>query len=89
MFVAVEQDLVVDLVGKDNQSMLAGDLQNTFQNFLGVQRTRRVIRVDHHNGFGIAGDLATDIVQIRIPLGRLITQIMYGHAARQAHGCCP
>ena len=52
MLIAVVQDLVVDLVGKDDQAMLAGDLQDPFQDLLRIQRPRRIVRVNDDDGLG-------------------------------------
>ena len=57
-------DLVVDLIGKDHQMVLLGDLGKLFQHFLGVDRPGRVVGIDDHDGAGGRGDEAFHLVGI-------------------------
>ena len=51
---AVVEHLVVDLVGVDDQLVLAGDLDDLLQQLVRVQRAGRVVRVDDDDGAGAA-----------------------------------
>ena len=53
----VIQNLVVDLVGEDDQVMLAGDLHDLQQQLFTVHRTGRVVGVDDHDPAGTRCDL--------------------------------
>ena len=81
---AVVQDLVVDLVGEQDQVVLARDLGELLQHFTRIDCTGRVVRVDHDHRPGVGSDLAADIVDIRVPVGLLVAQVVYGFAAGQA-----
>ena len=81
MFSTVIQHLVIDFIGKNHQVVLACQLDDLAQQGVRVKRTCGVVRVDHHNAFGIGCDLAFDIGQIRHPAIGLIAQIMHRGAA--------
>ena len=80
----VIQNLVVHLVGKYHQPMLACNRHNTHEQLIRIHRARRVIRVDHHDGLGARRDLGAHIVQVRHPALGLVAQVMHRRAARQA-----
>ena len=86
---AVHNQAIVDLIGEDDELMLPGDLDDLFQHLLRIQCAGRIVRVDDHDGLGLIGDLGLHIVDIRIPFGFLITDIMHGGASGQVHACCP
>ncbi|MNR06619.1 hypothetical protein D3C85_1226970 [compost metagenome] len=69
--------------------MLASQFQHAQQDFFGVHRAGRVVRVDDHQGLGVRGDLGLDVGQVRPPVGLLVAQVMHRIAAGQAHGCGP
>ena len=83
MLVAVHDQAVVDLVGKDHELVLAGDLDDALQNLLGVDGTRGVVGVDDHDGLGAAGDLGLHVGQVRVPLVLLVADVVDGVAAGQ------
>ena len=84
MLLALVQDLVVHLVGVDDQMMLAGNLDDFVQQIIRIQGTGRVVRVDDDDGTGLRIDLATDIVEIRQPPLGFIAQVMLRRATGQA-----
>ena len=53
----VVQDLVVDLVGEDDQRVLAGDLGDALEHLARVDRAGRVVRVDDDDRLGARRDL--------------------------------
>ena len=61
---AVVQRFVVNLIGKDDELVLARDLNNAAQQVVGVERARRVVGVDDNDGFGVERDLGADIVEV-------------------------
>ncbi len=85
----VVQDLVVNLVREHHQIVLARQFQHAQQHFLGIHRTRRVVRVDDDHGFGVGSDFGFDISQVRPPVGLLITQVVHRMTAGQGHGRSP
>jgi hypothetical protein len=82
---AVVEHLVVDLVGEDDQLVLAGDLDDLAQQLVGIQRAGRVVGVDEDDGAGGRADLAADVGQVGQPAGALVAQVMARRAAGEAH----
>ena len=62
MLLTVIQHLVVNLVRKQNQTMLARNLNHFQQNFFGVNSASRIVWIDHHNRFCAWCDFFTQIV---------------------------
>ena len=56
--------------------MFPCDLYDLLQDFLGIDSSCRVIRVDDNNGLGLICNLALNILNIRIPFGLLIADIV-------------
>ena len=80
----IVEDLVVDLVGKDDQAVLAGDLEDLLQQVIRIQRAGGVVGVDDDDGARALGDLGADVVQIRQPARAFITHVVHGRATREA-----
>ncbi len=80
---AVVQDLVVDLVGEDHQPVTARQVHNAVQDFPGVDGARRVVRVDDDHRPGAVGDLRGHVGEVRIPVRRLVADVVHGLAARE------
>src|SRR5690606_15032516 len=80
----VVEDLVVDLVGEQDQVVLAGNLHQLLQALPGVHRAGGVVRVDQHQRPGVGGDLGADVVQVGEPAGLLVAQVVHRIAAGQA-----
>ncbi len=85
MHVAVVQRLVVDLVGQDDQLVLAGHLDDLPEHALGIQRAGRVVRVDDDDRLGVARHLALDVLDVGHPVGLLVAQVVHRRAAGQGH----
>ena len=85
MLVAVHAQAVVDLVGKDHQLMPARDLDDAFEHLARIDRARGVVGVDDDEGLGRARDLGLHILQVGIPIGLFVAQIMHGMTAGK--GC--
>ncbi|MNC49426.1 hypothetical protein D3C75_986050 [compost metagenome] len=89
MLCLVVEDLVVDFVGKDDQVVLTGDLDDLFQQFFAVDRAGGVVRVDDHDATGTWSDFAANIVQIREPARFFVAHIVHGLAAGKRYGGGP
>ena len=89
MLGVVIKDLVVDLIGQNQQGVLPGDVHNLLQNLAGVHGTRGVIRVDHYDCFGALGDLGANILDGGVPVILFITEVMHGLAASQRGSSSP
>ena len=85
----VVQHLVVDLVGENDQLVLARQVDDLLQHGNRVQRAGGIVRVDDDDGFRVRRDLAAHVLDVGIPLVLLIAHIMHGIAARQADGGRP
>ena len=89
VFVAIHAQTVVDLVGKDHQLMPARDLDDALEYLARVDRPRGVVGVDDDEGLGRARDLGLHILQVGIPIGLLVAQIMHGMTAGKGCACRP
>ena len=89
MFLSVHNQPVINLIGKNHKLMLPGDIHDLLENLPGIQRSGRIIRVDNNDGFRPVGDLFADIVDIRVPVRLLITDIMHDFPACQRGTCRP
>ncbi len=85
----VEQNFVVNFIGKYDQVVLTGNFQHLQQDFIRVHGAGRVVRVDQHHGAGFIGDFAAHVVQIRHPASAFITDVMHRATAGQSHGTGP
>src|ERR1039458_10367733 len=64
---AVDNQLVVNFIRKDNQIMLAGELGDLFQHRARTYRAGRVVGIDQHNPARPRRDLFLDVVEIGLP----------------------
>ena len=85
VLVAVHAEAVVDLIGKDHQLMPACNLDDALEHLARVDRARGVVGVDDDEGLGRARDLGLHILQVGIPIGLLVAQIVHRMAAGK--GC--
>jgi transcription elongation factor GreB len=46
MLVTVVKHLVVNLIGENNQAVMAGNINHPLQDFAGIERTCRIVGVD-------------------------------------------
>ena len=83
MLGVVVEDLVVDLVGEQQQLMLARQIDHLGEDFAAVDGAGRVVGVDHDQRLGALGDLRLQVGDVRLPVLRLVAQVMHGCAARQ------
>ena len=79
----VVEDFVVDLIGQDEEGVLAGHVHDLLQDLLGVHRAGRVIRVDHHDCLGALGDLGADVLDGGVPVVFLVAQVVHRLTAGQ------
>ena len=85
MLEPIHNQTIVDFVGENHELVLTRQVDNLLQHFLWIQRTGRIVRIDEHYGHGTIGDLLTHIVDIRVPVGLLVAQVMHGGAAGEIH----
>ncbi len=79
----VVEDLVVDLVGQEQQLVPAGQLHQLFEYLERVHGARRVVRVDDQQGLGLVRDLRLDVLDVGIPLVGLVAQVVHRRAPGQ------
>ena len=89
MLQAVHDEAIVDFVGEDDELVLARDVDDLLEHFLWVKCAGGVVRVDDDNRLGVAGDLGADVVDVRIPFGLFVAQVVHGGAAGQVHAGGP
>ena len=89
MGVAVIEDLVIDLVGVDDQLVLAGNLDDLLQQIHRIEGAGGIVGVDDDDGAGGRGDLGPNVVQVRQPARALVTEVVAGGAAGQGDGGGP
>lgn len=80
---------VIDLVGKEDQVVLPGHLDDLLQQFPGIQRAGGVVGVDDHDALGLVGDLGADIRHVGIPVRLLVADVMHRLAAGEGDGRRP
>ena len=85
----VHDQTVVDLIGEDDELMLARDIDDLLQHLARVERAGRIVRIDDDDGLGPVGDLGAHVVHIRIPFGLLVAYVVHGGAAGQVHAGRP
>ena len=78
---AVHDEAIVDFVGEDDELVFARDVDDLLEHFLWVKCAGGVVRVDDDNRLGVAGDLGADVVDVRIPFGLFVAQVVHGGAA--------
>ena len=76
----VVEDPVVDLVGQQQQVVLAGDLHDALQGLPRVHRAGGVVRIDDDDRAGLVRYLGAEIIQIRIPGGVLVAPVVDGRS---------
>ena len=69
--------------------MLLGQRHDLLERRLGVHRTRGVVGVDDHDALGARGDLRFHVLQVGLPAGFLVAEVVHGLAAGQGHRGCP
>ena len=79
----VVEDLVVDLVGQQQQLMLARQIGHLREDFAAVHRAGRVVRVDHDERLGAVGDLGLQVGDVGLPALGLVAQVVHRGAAGQ------
>src|SRR5690606_29802953 len=79
----VVEDLVVDLVGEHHQPVPAGQVEDALDDLLRIDGAGRVVGVDDDDGPGTVGDLRGHVVEVRVPVGLLVAQVVHGLAARE------
>ena len=86
---AVHHQPVVNLIGKQDQAVLSCQLGNLFQHLRRIHGAGGVIGVDDDDGLGVWRDFPAHILDVRVPVGGFIADIMDSCAASQYHGSCP
>ena len=63
--------------------MFSGKLDNLLQYLFRIECTGRVIRIDDNNRFCAVGDLLSHIINVRIPFGLFVADVVDGFSAGQ------
>ena len=79
----VEEDLLVDLVGEDDELVAPGDVDEALDRLPGVDRAGGVVGVDDHQGVGVLGDLRLDVGEVGVPAVLLVAPVVHRGAAGQ------
>ena len=83
MLETVHDEPVINFIGKDDQLMFSGKLDNLLQYLFRIECTGRVIRIDDNNRFCAVGDLLSHIIDVRIPFGLFVADVVDGFSAGQ------
>ena len=67
MGIVVDNQLVVNFIGKDDQVMSAGEFGDLLQHRARADRAGRVVGIDQHNAARPRRDLFPDVVEIGLP----------------------
>ena len=86
---AVHDQAVVDLIREDHELMLAGDLDDLLQDLARVEGAGWVVGVDDDDGLGAWGDLLPDVIEVGVPLGLLVAEVVHGRAAGEGRARGP
>jgi hypothetical protein len=70
----VVEDLVVDLVGHEDEFVPAGQVDDAAQDMVGIDRAGRVVRVDDDDRLGARRDLRREVLQIGRPVGAFVAE---------------
>ena len=89
MLQSIHDQTIVNLIGENNELMFSGNVDDLLQQFLWIKRSGRIIWIDDDNCLGLIRDFRADIVDIGIPFGSLITDVMHGGTASQIHAGGP
>ena len=65
---AVHDEPVIDLIGKDHESVLAGHRRDLQEGIVIVKRAGGIVWVDDDHGLGPGRDLAAHVVKVRHPV---------------------
>ena len=85
----LEQDLLVDLVGHDHELVPPGDVDESLDGLLAVDRAGRVVGVDDDQGVGVLGDLGLDVGQVGVPVVVLVAAVVDRGAAGEGDRAGP
>ena len=85
----IHDQTVVDLIREDHELVLSRKIDNLLKHFFRIQRAGRIVRIDDDDRLGLVGNLGTHVVDVRIPFGILIADVMHRGSAGQIHASCP
>ena len=85
----VVHDLVVDLVGEQDEPVLAGQRHDPLQAVARIHRPGRIVGIDHHNRPGAGGDPGGDVGDVGRPVRFLVAPVVHRAAAGQIGGRGP
>ena len=89
VFFTVHDKSVIDFVRENHKLMFSCKFNNLFKNFLRVEGTGRIVRVDDNDSFCLICNLASHIFNIRIPFRLFITYIVNSFTTGKCCGSCP
>ena len=85
----VIDNAIIDLIGKQDQIVFFRQLNNLHQYGFRVYGTCGIVGVDDHDSLGFGSNFLTNVFDVRIPVGLLITKVMNGSSPCQVDGCGP
>ena len=85
----IVNDLVINLIGKNDQFIFNRDLDNSLKDFARVNSSRWVVGVDDDNALSVGRNLFPDILEVRVPVGFLVTDIVNSLAPCQGSAGSP
>ena len=83
MFDAVVENLVVDLVGHDDEVVLAGDLNDFEKHVVRVHHARGVVGIDDDDALRARRHFGADVFDARNPAFRFVTEVVHGRSTRE------
>src|SRR5580704_7438376 len=81
----IKDQLVVNLIGEDNQAVPASKFKNLLQGALRVDRAGRIVGVDQQDGLGARVDLAFYVGDVRLPAVVFVQIIGVDRAVQLGH----
>ena len=89
MLFAIHNETVIDFICKDQKAEFSCNLDDLEKDFLRIENTGRVVRIDDNDCFCLICDLGTDILNVRIPVGLFVTGIEDRFTIFEIYGIAP
>ena len=89
MFFPVHDKAVVDFIREDNKLMFSRNIHDFLENFPGIERSGRIVGIDKDDRLCSVCDLLLNVVDIRIPLGLFVADVVNGGTACQGGAGSP
>ena len=89
MLLTIHNETVIDFICKDQKSGFSCNLDDLKKEFLWIEYTGRVVRIDDDDCFCLLCDFGTDILNVWIPVGLLVTGVKDRFAVFEIYGIAP